>query len=130
MAVNPEDKIVRGADLATIGAIFKAALDAKATVASYNVIETAEDGGINTLRITLTDGSQIEISTRNGRQGNPGSTQDYPFQLENTFSGGTNKALTAEMGKELYERHVSMTQAEYNALETKDPDVYYYLYED
>ena len=34
-------------------------------------------------------------------QGNPGSSQDYPFELENSLNGGVNKALTAEQGKVL-----------------------------
>ena len=35
-----------------------------------------------------------------GEQGNPGSSVDYPFELENTrFGGGTEKAWTAEQGK-------------------------------
>ena len=33
--------------------------------------------------------------------GNPGSSQDYPFELENSLNGGVNKALTAEQGKVL-----------------------------
>ena len=43
----------------------------------------------------------INISGIKGEQGNPGSSQDYPFELENSLSGGTNKALTAEQGKVL-----------------------------
>lgn len=39
-----------------------------------------------------------------GPQGNPGSSVDYPFELvNNLFGGGTDKALTAEMGKVLKE---------------------------
>lgn len=38
-----------------------------------------------------------------GPQGNPGSSVDYPFELVNNFNGGTDKALTAEMGKTLFQ---------------------------
>lgn len=130
MPVSPSDKIVRGSDIAIIGSVIKAALDAKATVASYEVDETSEDGGVNTLTITLTDGSVIELGVRNGNKGNPGSSQAYPFELENSFSGGTSKALTAEMGKTLYNRHIALSQEDYDDLATKDPDVFYYIYED
>lgn len=41
------------------------------------------------------------LASLKGEQGNPGSSQEYPFELENSFRGGVNKALTAEMGKGL-----------------------------
>lgn len=43
----------------------------------------------------------FEFSGIKGEQGNPGSSQDYPFELENSLNGGTSKALTAEQGKVL-----------------------------
>ena len=45
----------------------------------------------------------LNLSGIKGEQGNPGSSQDYPFELVNNLEdGGTDKALTAEQGKELY----------------------------
>ena len=90
-----------------------------AAVAGLDTIEqtttSTEDGGVNVITATLKDGTTENFYIRNGRtggvgpqgiqgpQGNPASTQDYPFQLENTFNGGVDKALTAEKGKDLYE---------------------------
>lgn len=45
-----------------------------------------------------------------GPQGNPGSSVDYPFTLVNNLTeGGVDKALTAEMGKALYEGQTILT---------------------
>lgn len=45
----------------------------------------------------------LNLSGIKGEQGNPGSSQAYPFELVNNLDdGGTDKALTAEQGKELY----------------------------
>lgn len=132
MAISPEDKIVRGSDLAVIGSILNTVLDAKATVESYTVNESADDGGINTLTLSMSDGSTISIGIRNGRQGNSGySGAASDLEVVNNFTdGGTTAALSAEMGKVLYNREVFLTEAEYEALSTIDPDVIYNIYEE
>lgn len=132
MAVSAGDKVVRGSDLTIVGNLIKAALDAKATVDSFTVSESAVDGGLNVLTITLTDGSEIEITTRNGRQGNSGysGTANELEVVNNVVDGGTTAALSAEMGKYLYDRDVFLTESEYEALAIKDPDIIYHVYED
>lgn len=131
MAVRAEDKIVRGADLSTIGEQVNAKLAEKVSSESVNNVVTltsAEYEALDTkdpdTLYVITDGgeelypqdgkSAYQIWLDNGNvgseadflaslQGNPGSSQDYPFELENSFNGGIDKALTAEKGKELYE---------------------------
>lgn len=63
-----------------------------------------EDGadGKSAYQIWLDAGNQgTEADFLASLQGNPGSSQDYPFELENSLNGGVNKALTAEQGKVL-----------------------------
>lgn len=69
-------------------------------------------------------------------QGNPASTQDYPFQLENSLNGGVDKALTAEQGKvldgkitALKDSIVFLTEEEYENLANPDPTKIYMTYE-
>lgn len=71
--------------------------------------ESTASGGVNIITITLSNGDTQTFAIRNGgrglpgaqgQQGNPGSSQDYPFSLENSLlSTDTTKALTAAMGK-------------------------------
>lgn len=67
-----------------------------------------------------------------GQQGNPGSSQDYPFELENSLSStSTNKALTAAMGKVLYDRAVVLSQDDFDARSeagTLERDKFYLTY--
>ena len=132
MAINPQDKIVRGSDLTVIGNLLKNTLDSKATVESFVVNESSDDGGLNTLTLSMTDGSVITITTRNGRQGNSGySGAAGELEIVNNLTdGGTTAALSAEMGKRLNDRDVFLTEEEYDALAVKDPDVIYHVYED
>lgn len=68
------------------------------------VVNVDNTSGTPSATATVQDGVlTINISGIKGEQGNPGSSQDYPFELENSFNGGVNKALTAEAGKLLFE---------------------------
>ena len=61
--------------------------------------------GIPSVDATLSNTTlSLAFSGLKGEQGNPGSSQDYPFELVNNLTdGGTSKALTAEQGKHLYD---------------------------
>ena len=65
----------------------------------------SETTGIPNVTTTLSNTTlSLAFSGLKGEQGNPGSSQDYPFELvNNLIDGGTSKALTAEQGKHLYD---------------------------
>lgn len=64
-------------------------------------INIGQGSGTPTGTATVSNGVlHISLNNLKGEQGNPGSSQAYPFELENTrFGGGTSKAWTAEQGK-------------------------------
>lgn len=124
MAVSANDKIVRGGDLATIGAQVKAKLAEKqdALVSGTNIKTINNTSLLGGGDISITDGqdgaSAYELWLD---AGNTGTVADFLESLkgdtgvvidEETFmgtivndktTGGANKAWSAEMGKELSE---------------------------
>ena len=111
--------------MSTLATIVEAAINAteaatESAIAEISYTASAEDDGYNVLHITQEDGTTHDFNIKNGAtgpqgeqgevgpqgeqgpQGNPGSSQDYPFELENNLvDGSTNKALTGAMGKQL-----------------------------
>ena len=84
---------------------------------NIDTVEVAVDSGTGTPSGTgSVSGTTLSLSFHNlkgetglqgiqGPQGNPGSSIDYPFELENSLtSTDTTKALTAAMGKELNDK--------------------------
>lgn len=83
--------------------------------------ESTASEGQNIITITLSNGDTQTFTIRNGKQGergpqglqgNPGSSVDYPFTLENNLnSNDTTKALTAAMGKLLNDTKAGVSAA-------------------
>ena len=84
------------------------------------VVNVDNTSGTPSATATVQDGVlTINISGIKGEHGNPGSSQDYPFELENSLNGGTNKALTAEQGKVLDGKVTQLGQDLYGGTEEK-----------
>lgn len=124
--MQKEEKIVRGADLATTGQKIKSYVleqiaDKQDTIDTVNVsvdnttgtpsASASISGGIMNFAFSGIKGDTGATGATGktgpqgpqGPQGNPGSSVDYPFELENDPTvGGTTKAATAESVKTVH----------------------------
>lgn len=75
-------------------------------IIDVSTVESHEDGGINTVTITQANGDVVTFNIRNGSKGSKGDAGVYVTDpdfniVDDTTTGGSTDALSAEQGKEL-----------------------------